>query len=102
MDMSDINAILESDPDGGKAESIILLEFEKVHHAANDKNKKQRWKHKSTGRLFWQYCSRNGNSWDSGVWNKQLAVIASGKLEALGNTEAIHRARYILSIRNLG
>jgi hypothetical protein len=100
IELSDINHILENHPAGGKAEEILLLEFEKLDHEGNDPEKKQRWRHKSTGRAFWQYRTASKKKWDSGVWGKQLAVIASGKIQAIGNVDAIARARYMLSIRS--
>ena len=82
VELSDINDILESDPADRKAEEILLLEFEKLDDAGNDPEKKQRWIHKSTGRAFWQYLTASKKAWDSGVWTKQLTVIAGGKMEA--------------------
>ena len=69
-DMSDINDILETNPAGGKADEILLLEFEKLPHDGNDPEKRQRWMHKSTGRAFWQHRTASKKGWDSGVWNK--------------------------------
>ena len=54
VDLSDIQKIVDTDVNGGKSLAIIALEFEEVAHAENDQSKKQRWKHKLTGREFWQ------------------------------------------------
>jgi hypothetical protein len=103
VDVSDIEAIVEADINGGRSSMDILwIEFEKVDHANNDHEKKQRWRHKSTGRQFWQFRSDNSNTWDSGVWNKCLVVVAAGRLEAKNNIVAQERAKYILEIRGYG
>ena len=85
--MSDIDKILETDVEGGKSVEILNLEFEEEDHDGNEEGKKQRWKHKLTGRMFWQFCSKSGNTMDTGIWNKQLKIIASGKLEAAGKQD---------------
>ena len=78
VDMSDTDAIMETDLEGGKATAMLDLEFELLDDDVADDAKKQKWKHKLTGREFFQYKSSNGRTWDSGVWNKQLMVVADG------------------------
>eukprot|EP00956_Cyclotella_meneghiniana_P030727 scaffold78248_cov106-Cyclotella_meneghiniana.AAC.1 len=99
VDLSDIDTIIDSDPDGGKSFSLINLEFEPCDHADNDENKKQRWRHKSTGRTFWVNRNANGTAWETGCWNRELLVIASGKLEATGRFDAQVRAQRLLKVR---
>ena len=36
-----------------------------------------------TGLLFWQHCLSNQKSWDTGIWNKNLKMIAEGKGEPI-------------------
>ena len=79
VDLSDIQKVVDTDVNGGKSLAIIALEFEEVAHEENDQSKKQRWKHKMSGREFWRYRSNNGKTWDTGVWNKQLGYIANWK-----------------------
>ena len=77
-----------------------MLEFEKVDdHPDNDEVKKQRWKHEVTFRYFWVNRTKSGKTWETGVWNKQLEIIAAGKMKAAGNVDTIQRACYILNHR---
>ena len=77
-DFTDIQKIVDSDEKGGMSYEIIELEFEQLENN-EETDKKQRWKHKPTGKEFFRYKSKNGRTWDTGVWTKQLKFLVDGK-----------------------
>ena len=64
------------------AMDITHLEFERMPEVDNKKGRG--WRHKQTGRTFLQYKSSNNNSWDTGVFNKQLKLIMHLRLKGQG------------------
>ena len=82
-DFTDIQKIVDSDEKGGMSYAIIELEFEQLENN-EETDKKQRWKHKPTGKEFFRYKSKNGRTWDTGVWTKQLKILVDGKTNKKG------------------
>ena len=83
FDFSDIQQIVDTDEKGAMSTLIIDLEFEQLE---NDKEpeKKQKWRHKPTGREFFRYKSHTGKTWDTGIWNRQLKNLVEGKYNKKG------------------
>ena len=79
---------------------IIKLEFERTPET--DTEKGRRWRHKRTGRSFLQFKSMSGKSWDTGVWSKQLKIVASGGRGTMGDRILIERAKLIMQLRAKG
>ena len=75
VNLSDILQLASTHDCGGKALEIVYLDW----HITKEEDNKREWTHKRTGFSFWQFRSKSGKTWDTGVWNKNLKKIASGK-----------------------
>ena len=93
MNLSDIQQIASTHDCGGKALEIVYLDWD----ITKEEDNKKEWTHKRMGFSFWQFCSKSRKTWDTGVWNKNLKKIASGKGN---NTYSVKRAKYMLRLRD--
>ena len=93
VNLADIQHLASTHNCGGKALEIVYLDW----HITKEEDNKREWKHKRTGFSFWQFRSKSGKTWDTGVWNKNLKKIASGK----GNDNySVKRAKYMLRLQD--
>ena len=97
VDTSDLEEIFNVN--GGKTNEVMELEFELT--GLTD-NKRRQWRHKRLkSRTFFQSKAntKSGDSWDTGVWTKQLKHIAENRRGVNGDHIAIARAKFILEHR---
>jgi len=101
VDMSDIQKIFDNDTKGGKSNKVMELEFEltgEEKHVDDNKKHSREWKHKQSGKTFWQGKSGNKKtSWNTGVWTKKLHNFAKGG-EGVSRA-SVERAKFILAYR---
>ena len=66
----DTNELISGNIKGENTDSMVIIIFERIWQEDKDENLKRRWKHKGIKSRFWQYCSLNNKSWDTGIWDK--------------------------------
>ena len=97
VDTSDIEKIFNEDEKGVKSNKVMELEFELTGNVGENKRE---WRHKRCiGRTFWQYKNKGKDTYDTGVWTKNLEWIAQNKKHVNGDGVAIERAKFILKLR---
>ena len=97
VDTSDIEKIFNEDEKGVKSNKVMELEFELTGNVGENKRE---WRHKRcTGHTFWQYKNQGKDTYETGVWTKNLEWIAKNKKHVNGDKVSIERAAFILKHR---
>ena len=101
ISFSDLDKAADEAELGWQSSDVLNVMFQLTGETASTSNnkKKRQWKHKDSGLKFWQFTSKSGKTWDTGIFNTKLKVIANGNSSAKGNKKAIARGKYLLERR---